>query len=306
MDRYKNIISGKIDFSSEFSVEVQDMISRLCIQDQSERMGRTKGGTKSVMQHLWFESFEWKSLIDKSMEAPFLPTKRATLSVYDKVGGHLRQGLKVKRSSSIERESTFYASNLSNFSVETLMDSIVESDDDDDDDDDDETEKKESYDARAHRRESHIFGENRYASRIEDLKAFKKKHLKHMIVKNDSIVKKCKTSSFDHFYLLSASPKDVGPLSYEASTRNYLDPFISKSINVVDRYPQVSIMDDVLAPEVVASFCFPSGVKLRLIPKCALEKGAKITGLVGNQLDKYQLHTVRNTMQVIDKSVFCF
>ena len=101
MDRYKNIISGKIEFSTKCSVEVQDMISRLCMQDQSERMGRTKGGTKSVMQHLWFASFQWRSLIDKSMEAPFMPKVgterkannslrkgvRANLSVYNKAGG---------------------------------------------------------------------------------------------------------------------------------------------------------------------------------------------------------------------------
>ena len=179
------------------------------------------------------------------------------------------------------------------------MDSIAESDDD-------ETEMKESHDTRTRRRESALFAKNRFVSRLADLKAFKKENLKHMVVKNVSTVKKFRTSSFDQFYLLSASPKDVGPLSYESSTRKYLDPFICKSINVVDRYPQVSLIDNVLTPEEVTSFCFPSGVKLRLIPKCALEKGGNIMGLVGNQLDKYQLHTVRKIMLVIDKSVFCF
>lgn len=51
MDRYKNIISGKINFPPSMSLEVQDIISHL-LCDQSKRMGAK--GTESVKKHLWF------------------------------------------------------------------------------------------------------------------------------------------------------------------------------------------------------------------------------------------------------------
>ena len=64
-------------------------------------------------------------------------------------------------------------------------------------------------------------------------------------------------------------------------------------MNAVDRYPETaSMLDSIFEPEEVAPFCFPSrGVKVRLIHRCALDKGAK--RLIGEESDKYQLHTVR-------------
>ena len=71
-----------------------------------------------------------------------------------------------------------------------------------------------------------------------------------------------------------------------------MDPFICKSINAVDRYPELfSLTDNVLTPEEVATVCFPSGMKIRMIPRYVMDKGAK--GLIGEENDIYQIHTVR-------------
>ena len=158
----------------------------------------------------------------------------------------------------------------------------------------DDTEVKKSEWSSIRRKEEYNPGENIYGLRFSELNKFRKKNLTHMIVNNISSIKNFRSSSFNQFYILSASPKDVDPLSRDSLSRKYLDPFSCQSIHVVDRYPQVSsTIDNVLTPEEVASFCFPSGVKLKLIPGCTLEKGAEEIGLVGEKGDRYQLHTVR-------------
>ena len=156
------------------------------------------------------------------------------------------------------------------------------------------------HDTSTHQRNEYNLGQNIYSLQITDLQNFQKKHFKHMILKNCSSIKKSKTSSFDQFYMLTALPNDIGPLSCESSRRSYLDPFHCKSIHVMNRYPQISSMlDNVLKPEEVTSFCFPSGVKMRLIPRCTLEAGAKKIGWVGEKDDKYQIHTVRKMTSVM-------
>ena len=73
MDLFENILSGQIDFPTDFCLELKDIIKGLCTIDQSKRMGRTKGGTQVVMQHLWFSKFQWESLMNRSMAAPITP-----------------------------------------------------------------------------------------------------------------------------------------------------------------------------------------------------------------------------------------
>ena len=150
--------------------------------------------------------------------------------------------------------------------------------------------EKSIRDSTCNRRKNCKFGINRYVEQTKELQQFQKKNLKHMIVKAPS-VKKSRTSSFGQFYLLSALPEDVAPLSHENATRKFIDPFFCKAMNVVDRYPQItSIGDNELTPEEVASICFPSGIKMKLIPRCALDKGAK--RLIGDESDRYHLHAV--------------
>ena len=82
MDLYKNILSGKIDFPSDANLELKDIIKGLCTIDQSKRLGRMKGGTKVVMQHLWLADFSFESLMDRSMEAPLTPEVGIVFSIF--------------------------------------------------------------------------------------------------------------------------------------------------------------------------------------------------------------------------------
>jgi len=275
MERYQNIVSRKINFPPTMSLEVQDIINCL-LRDQSERLGRIKG-TESVKQHSWFTGFQWESLLDKSMKAPFIPELMPEI-ISDESSSESEEDRPTKRRSTLCcMEETAL----------TLMNSITKSDVT-------EYTTKSPYTSSIHRSDGYSLGDNSYSSHISNLQSFQKKNLKHMIINNMAACKSSTSSSFIQFYILSALPKDVGPLSYGISRRNYLDPFSCKSINVVDRYPRVSsIIDNVLAPEDVASFCFPSGVRLKLIPRCTLEKGAERIGVVGEKGDRYQLHTVR-------------
>ena len=145
------------------------------------------------------------------------------------------------------------------------------------------------------RRKNYKVGINRYIEQAKELQQFQKNILKHMIVKAPS-VEKSKTSSFGQFYLLSALPKDLAPFSYKNSSRKFIDPFFCKSLNTVDRYPQIITKGgNELTPDEVASICFPSGIKMRLIPRSALDKGAK--RLIGEESDRYQLHAVSINFQ---------
>ena len=70
MDLFKNILSGKINFPTDITLELKDIVKGLCTVDQSKRMGRTNGGVKVIMQHLWYSKFSWEALINKLMDAP--------------------------------------------------------------------------------------------------------------------------------------------------------------------------------------------------------------------------------------------
>ena len=63
-----------------------------------------------------------------------------------------------------------------------------------------------------------------------------------------------------------------------------------KKIDVLDRFPQGFSESDINT-EALAAFCFPNGLKIRLIPRCAVE-GAKKLGWLGVKGDTFQLQGV--------------
>merc|ERR1719253_26043 len=66
VETYTKIVSGRIELTSIFNTELEDLIKSLCNIDQSKRMGRVKGGWKLVQQHLWFSGFQWDTLRSKN------------------------------------------------------------------------------------------------------------------------------------------------------------------------------------------------------------------------------------------------
>ena len=53
-EMYRKILSCKIDIPTEFSKKLVDIVKALLRKDPSKRLGKTKGGTKKVMDHRWF------------------------------------------------------------------------------------------------------------------------------------------------------------------------------------------------------------------------------------------------------------
>ena len=70
------IDKDKIDWSEE-SV---DFINRCLKRKESRRLGYTDG-IQELKQHKWFEGFDWESLLNKKIVAPFIPKKEGN---YDK------------------------------------------------------------------------------------------------------------------------------------------------------------------------------------------------------------------------------
>ena len=82
------------------------------------------------------------------------------------------------------------------------------------------------------------------------------------------MTKKSEKVLFDQFYLISSSPKDITSKSCNYVDQNFSNPFLCKSINVLDQYSKtVSVLNSILEPKEIALFCFPSGdAELQLIP----------------------------------------
>ena len=109
--------------------------------------------------------------------------------------------------------------------------------------------------------------------------------------------------SFEQFFLLSVTPESFFSASFDtASENNYLDPFISTSVDLFDQYPSVGnssiTSKSSFTVDEISQCCFSSGVKLRLVPRCCLD-GAKRLGWAGRDADKYQLHTLTNEAGVL-------
>jgi len=73
MEVYEKILSGHVSTPSHFSRSLSDLVRKLLKTYQSKRLGRTKGGTSTVMKHKWFSGFDWDALSEKKLEVPIKP-----------------------------------------------------------------------------------------------------------------------------------------------------------------------------------------------------------------------------------------
>ena len=98
--------------------------------------------------------------------------------------------------------------------------------------------------------------------------------------------------AYQQFSLLSlcSSSLEHGKCDLRACGYRYLDPFVTKKIDLLDRFP-LGLSESDINTEALAAFCFPNGLRIRLIPRCAIE-GAKRLGWLGVKGDTYQLQGV--------------
>lgn len=73
MEVYKQIVSGHVDIPTYFSANLVDLINKLLNISKSKRLGRTMGGGGAVMQHRWYDGFDWDAHLKKKLKAPLQP-----------------------------------------------------------------------------------------------------------------------------------------------------------------------------------------------------------------------------------------
>lgn len=74
MEVYEKILSGNPAMPTFFTRNLSDLIKKLLRSQQGKRLGNTRGGTAAVVKHKWFSSFDWASLENGEMKAPYTPT----------------------------------------------------------------------------------------------------------------------------------------------------------------------------------------------------------------------------------------
>jgi len=70
---YQNILRGKIKFPSNFPKDAKSLVKHLLVADLGKRYGNLKGGVNDIKEHRWFGSYPWKKLLEKQVEAPYVP-----------------------------------------------------------------------------------------------------------------------------------------------------------------------------------------------------------------------------------------
>jgi len=70
---YEKIVAGKVRFPSHFSSELKDLLVHLLQVDLTKRFGNLKNGVNDIKGHKWFATTNWVDIVQKKIEAPFLP-----------------------------------------------------------------------------------------------------------------------------------------------------------------------------------------------------------------------------------------
>jgi len=123
----------------------------------------------------------------------------------------------------------------------------------------------------------------------ENLDAFLRLQLMHLSVSTKGQSELTKDRAFQQFSLLSVRASSLlnEPPDYSRNGSRFLDPFVTKRIDLIDQFPKDSSESDIDG-EALAAFCFPNGLRIRLVPRCAAD-GARRKGWLGEQGDMYQL-----------------
>jgi len=73
MKTYQKILKGKINFPKTINKDAKSLIKHLLTQDTTKRFGCLKNGVKDILNHRFFEGFDWKNFVYLSMPAPYKP-----------------------------------------------------------------------------------------------------------------------------------------------------------------------------------------------------------------------------------------
>ena len=73
MMTYQKIIKGKIIFPNNMDKDAKSLIKHLLTGDTTKRFGCLKNGVKDIVNHRFFEDFDWRAFVFLKMEAPYIP-----------------------------------------------------------------------------------------------------------------------------------------------------------------------------------------------------------------------------------------
>lgn len=73
MKIYENILKGRVKYPPYIHPDAQDLLSKLITQDLTKRLGNLHGGSKDVMNHIWFAEVTWERLGKKDIDSPWVP-----------------------------------------------------------------------------------------------------------------------------------------------------------------------------------------------------------------------------------------
>ena len=74
---YQKVIKGKIRFPKEMNKEAKSLIKHLLVADTTKRYGCLKNGVKDIVNHSFFDGFNWRDFIFLRMQPPYVPNVKS-------------------------------------------------------------------------------------------------------------------------------------------------------------------------------------------------------------------------------------
>jgi cGMP-dependent protein kinase len=75
MGTYMKVMQGieKVRFPNSCKDSIEDLVKNLCKKEPSERIPMRQTGIEGLKKHAWLESFDWKGLIERTVDTPYKP-----------------------------------------------------------------------------------------------------------------------------------------------------------------------------------------------------------------------------------------
>lgn len=78
MTTFRNILQGNLEFPDFITDEAaMDIVRQLLAKDVVDRLGCRKAGVAEIFEHPWFAALDFAALVEKTLEAPWLPELEA-------------------------------------------------------------------------------------------------------------------------------------------------------------------------------------------------------------------------------------
>ena len=74
---YQKVIKGKIRFPKEMNKDAKSLIKHLLVADTTKRYGCLKNGVKDIVNHSFFDGFNWRDFIFLRMQPPYVPNVKS-------------------------------------------------------------------------------------------------------------------------------------------------------------------------------------------------------------------------------------